>query len=125
MKRNQSGQHISFQENSLANGFGLTGLTGISVLIEIDGGGQSTGLGGVTPQANGAYKYLFTQAETNGYQIAIQISHPEAITQVMNIYTDDGLQVEVAKIIKSGETARNVQGTVHTNKDVEVTATRV
>jgi hypothetical protein len=125
MKRNQASQHFNAQLNLLANGFDATGLSGIDITIEKDGGGENTGLGGVAETANGGYKYLFTQAETDAYHIVIAFIHPQVMTQRFNIYTDDGMQVEIAKIIKSGETARHVQGTVHTNKDVEATATRV
>ena len=125
MKRNEAGQHVTFQENSLANGVGLTGLTGITVLIEIDGGGQNPGAGGVSPEANGAYKYLFTTAETDGYHIAVQFFHPQAITQVLNIYTNDGLDAALASVVKSGEEVRTVQNSVNSNIDVQTTATRV
>jgi len=126
MKRNQAGQILAFQMNKLSDGTNADGLTGISAKVEIDGGGEANGLGSIVATSRGGYKYLWPQGETDGYHVAVSFYHPQAITQRFNIYTDDGsVGTELAKVIKSGETARHVQGTVHTEEDVEATITRV
>ena len=126
MRRNEAGQHFNAQLNKLADGTNAIGLSGINITIEKDGGGESPGAGGVSETANGGYKYLFTQAETDAAHVVIAFGHSQAITQRFNIYTDDGtVTTELGKVIKSGELTRHVQGTINTNKDVEVTATRV
>ncbi|GAG09932.1 unnamed protein product [marine sediment metagenome] len=126
MKRNQAGQHFNFQMNLLANGFNATGLSAIDITIEKDGGGENTGMGGVAETANGGYKYLWTQNETDAYHLVLAVMHPSVGTQRFNIYTDDGsVSTELAKVIKSGERSQYVQDAVNSNEDVEATVTRV
>jgi hypothetical protein len=125
MKRNQAGQHFGFQMNKLADGTNADGLSGIDVQIELDGGGMDTASGGVTFESLGGYKYLFTQAETDAYHIVIVFFHSTAITQRYNIYTDDGLTVEIGKIIKSGEAVNVKQDSVVSEEEVNATTTRI
>ncbi len=124
MQKNKAGYHLDFQLNLVANGFNATGLTGIVVKVKKDGAPESTGAGGVSEISDGGYTYIVPQSETDADQVSWAMTHPEAITQRVNIFPVTS-EDELAKVIKSDELTRHVQGTINSQTDVEVTATRV
>lgn len=96
MKKNTAGQHIDFQQILVASGLPATGLSAaIDVTVEIDGAGENPGAGGFAEQSNGGYKYLVTQAETNGYHIAFSFYNATTIAQRFNIYTTEVLDTKM------------------------------
>ena len=124
MQKNKAGYHLDFQLNLVANGFNATGLTGIVVKVKKDGAPESTGAGGVSEISDGGYTYIVPQSETDADQVSWAMTHPQAITQRVNIFPVTS-EAELAKVIKETEEFTVKQESVTSNTEVSVTETRV
>ena len=61
--------------------------TAVSVYVNGDNGGQSSGTGTLSHQGNGAWNYAPTQAETNYSQIAFTFVHATGVIQTVQVFT--------------------------------------
>lgn len=86
MKKNVSGQTISFRLLSTTDGSDVTSGSP-TVYITGNGGTQVTGSGTITHEGNGEWSYAPIQAETNYDQIAFSMVLSGAFSQTINVFT--------------------------------------
>lgn len=86
MKKNVAGQDVGVQMLTVADGSDFTGA--LVCQVSKDGGtyGASAGTG-PTHQADGSFKYLPTQAETNADHVKFKFTAALAITVTVQVYT--------------------------------------
>ncbi|WP_372857645.1 hypothetical protein [Pseudoalteromonas sp.] len=86
MKKNTASQSIGAEMITAADGTAFTGA--VSVLVTIDNGTQTAGLGAApVHEGNGYHSYTPTQAETNGDHIAFTFTGTGAIPATIQLYT--------------------------------------
>ena len=84
LRKNVAGQVIPFAMVTTAGAAG-TGLT-VTARVTLDGAAQAAGGGTVTELANGQYKYVPTQAETNVAALGLLLTASGCVPQHFTIY---------------------------------------
>ena len=85
MIKNKTGQSVAFQGISKTNGDDKTSGSP-TIYITIDDGTQTTGSGDLAHKGSGQWVYAPTQGETNGDHIAFTFSLTGAVSQTINTY---------------------------------------
>lgn len=82
--RNTSGQRVGFSAVDLD---GVPATAGVDVYITIDGGTRTAAAGTLTHKGGGTWDYAFTQAETDGEAIVVDIGGTDIVAHAFTIYT--------------------------------------
>ena len=92
MFKNTADQRVSFLALKRADGTDATGLvfnTDYAIGVSVDGAAQAPGGGTAAEIGKGIYRYVPTQAETNGNHVEFSFSGAIIITQLVQIYPID------------------------------------
>lgn len=117
--KNTASQVVNFELVNATTGAPLTGAS-VTVKVSLDGT-QGSGGGAVTELGTGQYKYVPTQAETNGKSIGFSFSASNAVPQGIQIFTvgqDPSLttfDVNILKLLGTAWLAPGTPGTPDVN----------
>lgn len=86
LRKNVAGQVVKAQLTSKTDGGAVTSGT-TTVYVTIDDGTQTAGSGTVAHKGNGEWKYLLTQAETNGTNVSVTWVNSSAVNVTKEYFT--------------------------------------